>query len=390
MDRERTRGSHAGCARPWVFAVLLAGLSLAIACHDDAPKAGGYGPMPVHVTKLAPETVADQDEYLASLTSRHSVTLYAQVSGYIQALGAKPGADVKAGSLLVQIDPAQQASTLRGLEASLETKKANLTYAVQNDESSQGLAKSGLLSELDYDQRHSQRVSAEADVRSGQAQLQAQADLLRYYRITAPTDGVVGDVPVKVGDYVTPQTRLTSVDRDDLIEAYVYVPVGRVASIKPDTMLALVTDDGKVVCEEKPSFISPQVNVDTQSVLVKAVCPNDGVLRTAQVLKARLVWAKHESLTVPTAAVTRQAGQYFVYVAGAAPMGQTGEVAHQVPIKVGAIQGNSFVVTSGLSAGDFVIVSGIQKLRDGAPVSRLPDAPEPGPSSAASGPARPR
>jgi RND family efflux transporter MFP subunit len=385
---DERRRSQIGLARLWVRLVLSGLLALALACHDDAPKSAAYGPLPVHVSKLAPETVADQDEYLASLTSRHSVTLYAQVNGYIQALGAKPGSDVKAGSLLVQIDPAQQASTLRGLQASLETKKANLTYAVQNDESSQGLAKGGLLSELDYDQRHSQRVSAEADVRTGQAQLEAQADLLRYYRITAPIDGVVGDVPVKVGDYVTPQTRLTSVDRDDLIEAYVYVPVGRVSSIKPDTTVALVADDGRVVCEEKPSFISPQVNVDTQSVLVKTICPNDGALRTAQVLRARLVWAKHESLTVPIAAVTRQAGQYFVYVAGAAPAGQAGEVAHQVPIKVGAIQGNSFVVVSGLSAGDFVIVSGIQKLRDGSPVVRLPDTPEPGPSSAASGPTR--
>jgi membrane fusion protein, multidrug efflux system len=319
------------------------------------------------------------------LTSRHSVTLYSQVTGIVQALGAKPGADVKAGSMLVQIDPAQQASTLRSLEASLETKKANLAYAVQNDESSKGLVKSGLLSELDYDQRHSQRVSAEADIRTGQAQLQAQGDLLRYYRITAPTDGVVGDVPVKVGDYVTPQTRLTSVDQDNLIEAYVYIPVGRVPSIKPDTTISLVGDDGKVVCNEKPSFISPQVNVDTQSVLVKTICPNDGVLRAAQVVKARLVWAKHESLMVPTSAVTRQAGQYFVYVAGAAPAGQTGEVAHQVPIKVGVIQGNAFVVTGGLSPGDLVITTEIQKLHDGSPVSRLPDTPEPASSSATSG-----
>jgi RND family efflux transporter MFP subunit len=370
-------------------AAISPGLLLATGCHDEAAKPPSYGAMPVHVQKLAPEIVADQDEYLASLTSRHSVTLYAQVSGYIQSLGAKPGADVKAGSLLVQIDPAQQASTLRSLEASLETKKANLAYAVQNDESSKGLAKSGLLSELDYDQRHSQRISAEADMRTSQAQLQAQGDLLRYYRITAPTDGVVGDVPVKVGDYVTPQTRLTSVDQDNLIEAYIYVPVGRVPSIKPDTTIELVGDDGKVVCDEKPSFISPQVNVDTQSVLVKTICPNDGVLRAAQVVKARLVWAKHESLTVPTSAVTRQAGQYFSYVLRAAPSGQTGDIARQVPIKVGAIQGNAFIVTGGLSSGDLVITSGIQKLRDGAPVSRLPDTPTPGEngttSSASSG-----
>ena len=366
-------------------------LVAAAACHGEAAPPPAYGAMPVRVAKLAAETVADQDEYLASLTSRHSVTLYAQVSGVVQALGAKPGENVKAGALLVQIDPAQQASTLRSLEAALETKKANLAYAVQNDESSQGLAKSGLLSELDYDQRHSQRVSAAADLHASEAQAQAQTDLLRYYRITAPTDGVVGDVPVKVGDYVTPQTRLTSVDQDNLIEAYVYIPVERVKAVKADTTVTLVDADGKVVCDEKPSFISPQVNVDTQTVLVKTVCKNDGALRAAQVLKARLVWAKHQSLTVPTAAVTRQAGQYFVYVfgaagqAGAAQAGgaPAGDAAHQVPIKVGAIQGNSFVVLSGLSAGDEIIVSGIQMLHDGAPVSRMPDAPASAPAGSA-------
>src|SRR5665213_1418246 len=95
------------------LALLLA------ACHGEAAKPPAYGPMPVHVQKLAQEPVADQDEYLASLTSRHSVTLYAQVTGYIQALGAKPGDEVKAGAMLVQIDPAQQASTLRSLRAGL-------------------------------------------------------------------------------------------------------------------------------------------------------------------------------------------------------------------------------------------------------------------------------
>lgn len=364
---------------------LILGL---VACHRETPAPSGYGPMPVTVKKLAPQEVSDQDEYLASLTSRHSITLYAQVTGYIQALGAKPGDEVKAGALLVQIDPAQQASTLRSLQASLETRKANLSFAVQNDESSKGLMKSGLLSELDYDQRHSQRVSAEADVKTAQAQIDAQGDLLRYYRITAPTDGVVGDVPVKIGDYVTPQTRLTSVDQDKLIEAYVYIPVSRVQSIKPETTVTLVTDDGKVVCDEKPSFVSPQVNVDTQTVLVKAICPNDGVLRAAQVLKARLVWAKHEGLMVPTSAVTRQAGQYFVYVLGTGESEQGGQVARQVPIKVGAIVGNAFVVTAGLTAGNEVIVSGIQKLHDGAAVSRSPDPPAPAASSAAAAPVK--
>jgi RND family efflux transporter MFP subunit len=329
-------------------------------------------PTPVNVVRLGQKLINDEDEYLGSLTSRRSITLYSQVSGYIRQIAAKPGDKVREGSLLIAIDPGQQAATLRSLAASLETRKATRDFAVHNDESSKNLAASGLLSDLEYQQRHSLRATAEADVKMAEAQLQAQADLLRYYRITAPGDGVMGDVPVKIGDYVTPQTRLTSVEQDNLVEAYVYIPIHRAASLQPETRIALLGDDGRTICEEKPSFVSPQVNVDTQTILVKTICPNDGRLRSAQVLKARMIWARKPGLTVPTSVVTRQAGQYFVFVV------ETGEggalVAKQKPITVGAIQGNEFVVTGGLTPGVEIVGSSIQKIHDGSAVARLPQA----------------
>jgi RND family efflux transporter MFP subunit len=377
-------GFHA-CAQRLV-PVVMSGLALTVGCHRNAPTAA-VGPMAVQMVALTPEAVVDQDEYLASLTSRHSITLYAQVSGVVMAVGAHPGDSVKSGATLVQINPAQQASTLRSLQAALATKQANLVYAVQNDESSRALEQDGLLSGLDYQQRHSQRVSAGADVDTAQAQRDAQADLLRYYRIAAPTDGVVGDIPVKVGDYVTPQTRLTSVDQDKLIEAYVYIPVARASSITAETRVALLGDDDAVLCEEKPSFVSPQVNVETQSILVKAICANTGTLRPAQVMRARLIWRRYQSLTLPTSAAARQTGQYFVYVArqSAGDAGEAGLVAHQVPVQLGAIQKNAFIVKGGLAPGDLLVVSGIQKLHDGVPVTRLP-APATAPTTAAADP----
>jgi RND family efflux transporter MFP subunit len=356
------------------LAVGAASLGVASpACHNAAeaqPQAAP--PTPVNVVRLAQKLINDEDEYLGSLTSRRSITLYSQVSGYIRQIAAKPGDKVREGSLLIAIDPGQQAATLRSLAASLETRKATRDFAVHNDESSKNLAASGLLSDLEYQQRHSLRATAEADVKMAEAQLQAQADLLRYYRITAPGDGVMGDVPVKIGDYVTPQTRLTSVEQDNLVEAYVYIPIHRAASLQPETRIALLGDDGRTICEEKPSFVSPQVNVDTQTILVKTICPNDGRLRSAQVLKARMIWARKPGLTVPTSVVTRQAGQYFVFVI------ETGEggalVAKQKPITVGAIQGNEFVVTGGLTPGVEIVGSSIQKIHDGSAVARLPQA----------------
>ncbi len=376
----RRRSLHRAASIPFLSraAIALAAVAGCRANADTTPP--GFGPLPARVSKLTEKTLTDFDEYLASLTSRRSITLYPQVSGYVRTIRAKPGASVRGGAVLIDIDPGQQSATLRSLAANLETKKANLAYATQNDESSKELVAAGVLGQLDYQQRKSQHLSAAADVSAAEEQMRAQADLLRFYTIVAPSDGVVGDVPVKVGDYVNPQTRLTSVDQDKLIEAYVYVPITKANAIKPDTSIQLVDDSGKTVCDEKPSFISPQVSVDTQTVLVKTICPNSGDLRAAQVLKARIVWARHPGVTIPVSAVMRQSGQYFAFV-----MKHTdkGIVAEQRPIEVGAIQENELVVLKGLEPGAEVAVSNIQKIHDGAPIQpEAPDAAPAGPSSA--------
>jgi RND family efflux transporter MFP subunit len=366
----------------------MVGAGASSGCHGAEAHPQATPPLPVSILRLTEKPINEEDDYLASLTSRRSITLYAQVSGYIRKIPSKPGDRVTQGAPLIEIDPGQQASTLKSLAAGLETRKATRNFAIHNDESSKNLVASGLLSDLEYQQRHSQRAAAEADVKVAEAQVQAQSDLLRYYRITAPSDGTVGDVPVKIGDYVTPQTRLTSVDQDNLVEAYVYVPIAKAAAIKAETRVALLGEDGQVICEEKPSFVSPQVNVDTQTVLVKSICPNDGLLRSAQVLKARMIWSRHPGLTVPTLDVTRQAGQYFVFVVESGPDGAL--VARQKPITVGAIQGNDFVVTGGLAPGVEIVGSSIQKIHDGSAIARLPPEPQPGAGSPSANPQSPR
>jgi multidrug efflux pump subunit AcrA (membrane-fusion protein) len=89
-------------------------------------------------------------------------------------------------------------------------------------------------------------------------------------------------------------------------------------------------------------------------------------------LKARAIWARHPGVVIPTAAVTRQSGQYFAFVVERGPKGA---VAHQHPIEVGPIQGNAFTVIKGLEPGTEVVVSNIQKVREGVPI--LPEAPPP-------------
>jgi RND family efflux transporter MFP subunit len=126
---------------------------------------------------------------------------------------------------------------------------------------------------------------------------------------------------------------------------------------------------GTAVAESQISFISPQVDNTTQSVLVKArIANNSDKLRTAQFIRARVVWGTHQGPVVPVLAVSRLAGQYFVFVAEDSK-GKL--VARQRELRVGDTIGNDYVVLDGLKPGDKVIVSGTQFLVDGASVAPL-------------------
>jgi RND family efflux transporter MFP subunit len=343
-------------------------MTMALACHGKAEKPAPP-PLEVHVVTVQSEEVIDYDDYQALLTSRHSISIHPQVSGTVKRIAAKPGAHVAAGDVLVEIDAGPQRAQYAQLQANVETRRANLAYATLDDRSARELAEAGAIPTMNYAQKHAQYLALDADVKSAEAELRGQAELLRFYRIVAPGDGVVGDVPVKVGDYVSPATELTSVDQDVHVEAYVYVPVAKAARIGPGTTVIIQGRDGKPDCHEAPSFVSKLVESDTQTVLVKSLCPNEGALRSDEIRRARVVWGTRQGLLVPVPAVTRQAGKAFVFTVESSTKG---DVARQAPVEVGPVVGDRYVIEKGLAPGAVVAVSDVQKLRDGAPVKRAP------------------
>src|SRR6185369_6629533 len=140
----------------------------------------------------------------------------------------------------------------------------------------------------------------------------------------------------------------------------------------------LVDDRGQRIADAALSFISPSVDAATQSVLAKAGLADAGPFRTEQFVRAQVVWTEAPALTVPVVSLNRINGQFFAYVAEAGEGGAT--VARQRAVEPGPVVGNDYVVKSGLKAGEMLIVSGVQKIRDGAPVKVGPPA---GPAAAA-------
>ena len=344
---------------------LLASTLAFPACRGES-QAQGPPPLPVKIEVARSVAVDDSSEYVATLRSRGSAAIMPQVEGHITRILVRAGARVAAGEPLMQIDPVKQQATVASQQDTRAAQAAALDYARQQYDRVKGLHAAGISSQQDLDQARTALEAAEANLKAIEAHVREQQAQLRYYRVSAPAAGVVGDIPVRVGDRVTVSTLLTTVESPGIMEAYVSVPVERAAQLRRGLPLRIVDSAGAVVAESHVTFVSPQVDDQTQTVLVKAGIEDKGALRPAQFVRARVVWGTREGPVVPVLAVSRVSGQYFAFVAE----DEKGTlVARQRPVTVGDIVGNDYVVLSGIRPGDRVIVSGTQFLRDGAPVS---------------------
>jgi RND family efflux transporter MFP subunit len=354
-------------------AALAAGLAasvITLGCSGKAAQnaqAGGPPGMPVKVLEARAVPVDDASEYVATLKSRDSAVIMPQVEGQVTHIFVHSGERVAAGKALIEIDPLKQQATVKSQEGARAAQEANLSWAKKQYDRTVGLSAAGVVSKQELDQAKAALDAAQAQMDALSANVREQQVQLHYYKVDAPRAGVVGDIPVRVGDRVTVTTVLTTVDQPGGLEAYVYVPVEHSAKLKMNLPVQVLDSEGKVVAESRISFISPQVDTTTQTVLVKARIVNgNDALRQSQFIQARVVWGTHRNPEVPILAVSRLAGQYFAFVAEAQSGGSF--VARQKPLTIGQTVGNDYEVQDGIKAGDKVIISGTQFLRDGVPV----------------------
>ncbi len=352
-------------------ASALIGLGLA-GCKQktEAPAgAGGMQALPVQTLAVSIAPVPEASEYVSTIKSRRSATLQPQVDGRLTAIGAASGDRVKAGQVLMEIDPLHQTAAVASAKATERQKKAVYDYNTTEVDRQKKLFEAGVTSRDAYDQAQQAFDNAKADYEAAVETRKTDEEQLAYYTIRAPFDGIVGDIPVHIGDYVSQSTMLTTVDERRDLEAYIYIPTERAGQVKPGLGVDLTDNSGKLLEKTKIDFVSPEVDSGLQGILAKAPVHDTAALRNAEVVKARVIWDMTPKAVVPVLAVTRLGGQTFVYVAE----GQGGKfVARQRAITVGDTVGNDYAVLSGLKEGDKVIVSGTQMLTDGAPVMPLP------------------
>jgi RND family efflux transporter MFP subunit len=364
-----------------VLPMALAGAVWLSGCQKTA--AGGAGApqaTPVQVIIAKTQKIPDTSEYLSVLKSRHASNINPQVEGYVTKILVKAGEHVSAGTPLLQIDPLKQEATVNSQEAARAAQEANVKYAQVNLERQRRLFESGVVSKAELDNAQTTYDAAVAQLKSLDEQVKQQRVELRYYSVTAPMDGIVGDIPVRVGDRVTVSTLLTTVNEPGGLEAYIYVPADKARDLRVGMPVRLIGEDGKSGTDSRVTFVSPQVDPDTQTVLAKAAVDAQGKLRISQQVRAQLTWGVHDGPVIPVLAVNRINGQFFAFLA--VNEGK-GPVARQRLLKLGEVIGNDFAVLQGMKAGDHIITSGLQFLQDGAPVAEQVQSSAP--SNSASG-----
>lgn len=417
-------------------------VSLTGACGGPPPQ-GGAPSLPVKIEAVQSGTIDDSSDYIATLQSRQSVSLQPQVSGQVQKILIKAGDRVESDALLLVIDPSRQAAVmtrslsniesaraaldeaqadfanaedqLKSLQAKRLTSKSNLENSKINFERDRELVKEGAINRRVFDDTETQYKNSQADLDGIEADIRAQQATIRkwkatiarnqnlvqsseadakeqkvqlaYYNLTAPFAGTVGDIPVKVGDFVSNTTKLLTLTQNEQLELQIAVPIERAPQLKTDLTVQLLDNQGKALASGTVFFVAPNVDIATQSVLVKAAFSNsDNKLRADQFVKARLIWDSRSGVLVPTSAISRVAGQNFIFLAeekAADPKsdakGDTKTpslVAKQKPIKLGKIIGNNQEVLEGLKSTDKIITSSILILRDGAPVVPITEKAE--------------
>ncbi len=394
-----------------LFLVILAVCFLQ-ACSRGELVASADKPlgMQVKLFSVRSTTIVSSSDFVASLHSRRSVTLQPRIQGHITQILVKTGDEVAAEKPIIQIDPSEQQARVNSVsavakaaqdkvenvKAMLKSLKAqrisllsDLQFHQQEYERYSELAKQGAVSIQIRDQYGNKLTTARADLDSMNAQiqgqkfavaeaekslLQAQANnkqqlvYLQYFKIIAPFAGTVGDIPVKVGDYVNTSTQLTTITQNRPLEVNIFVPIEQAQQLRLEMPVHLVDVQGRSIGTSQIFFIAPNVTNGTQTLLVKSLFKNSkGQLRADQFVRARVIWDNQPGILIPTTAVSHVAGKTFVYVAQT--QGQSQMIAKLKPVQLGNIWGNSYQVVSGLQAGEKIVVSGILNLSDGTPIT---------------------
>jgi RND family efflux transporter MFP subunit len=364
-----------------IFSVLLIGGFLLLAAGCSSNKSNAAPAAPPLIVEVA--TVVQQDtpiysEWVATLDGYVNAQIQPHVSGYIIKQNYKEGSVVSKGEVLFEIDPRPFKAALDQAKAQLALAEAQMGKARLDVERDTPLAQARAIAQSQLDTEVQARLGAEAQVQAAKANVEQAQLNIEWTKVTSLVNGIAGIAQVQIGNLVGPSSILTSVSQVDPIKAYFTVSEQQftdfhrrfpteatVEEQRRRIPLQLLLADGNVYERTgRIYFADREVNPATGAIRIAGVFPNpNNLLRPGGYGRVRAsVNTRTGALLVPQRAIIELQGSYQVAV-----VGDDNKVSIR-PVTVGERVGKLWIVSQGLKAGERVVVEGLMKVRDGAPV----------------------
>ena len=361
--------------------LLLGCLVAAAGCKQAPPTQMETG---YEVMTVSPTDRMISSAYSATIRGRQDIDIYPQVGGTLTKVSVTEGQRVKSGQTLFIIDQVPYEAALQTAVANVESAKASLATAQLTYDSKEELYKENVISSFDLSTAKNSLLAAKAQLAQAKAQLTTAQQNLSFTQVKSPSDGVINDIPYRIGALVSPSiaTPMTTVSEID--EVYVYF------SMTEKELLAM-TKSGSTIKEEiskiptiklqlidgstydvdgKVDAITGVIDQSTGSVSIRAIFPNkEHVLRSGGTANALIPYTMENVITIPQSATVEIQDKKFVYVL------QPDNTVKYTEIKIFNLDnGKEYLVTSGLNSGDKIVIEGVQNLKDGQKVQPITPA----------------
>lgn len=330
-------------------------------------------------------TTADlKTSYPATIKGMQDIEIRPKVSGYLVKLLVDEGATVRKGQPLFLIDSEQYRATVKAAKAQIRVCRANIATQKLTVDNKRMLFKQNIISSYDLKMAENTLASYEAQLAAAEAQLQSAQDNLRWCTVTSPADGVVGSIPYRVGSLVSGQSAEALTTVSNISKMYVYFSMtekqllaltreagGVSAAIKKMPAVSLVLSDGTTYSQSGTiSTVSGVIDPSTGSVQMRATFDNaQHILRSGGTGSILIPTHASDAIMVPQSATFDVQDKKFVYVVNADKTVATREIT-VLPQN----NGQTYVVASGLRAGERIVVDGVNQLKNGQKINPITPA----------------
>lgn len=361
--------------------LIAAAAAFLVSCGDKSAMSGDNS---FPVQEVTTQSATLQSSYPAVLRGIQDVEIRPKVSGFITKICVKEGETVKAGQLLFVIDNVTYEATVREAEANVKTAKASLNTATLTYENSKKLFANKVIGTYEMQSAENSYLSAEAALAQAEAALSSAKENLSYCFVKSPADGVIGTLPYKVGALVSSSSTdaLTTVSDMSSMDVYFSMNEKEVLEmlkaggsldslVKNFPTVHLQLADGSIYdIDGKVTRMSGIIDQTTGALQMIAEFPNPNrILKSGGFGSVIIKHVNDDAIIIPKNSTMEVQNKVFIYV-----LGEENKVKYTEITVDPQDDGNNYIVTGGLKAGDKYVTNGITKLTDGATIT--PTTPE--------------